>query len=121
VAKGNRHREAQALATQAPRPSSRTRGYNARWEKSRLTYLAHHPLCTKCEASGHVTPATVVDHIIPHRGDQALFWDTANWQSLCKDHHDSTKQREERRGYVAGSDAAGRPLDPAHPWNRGAP
>jgi 5-methylcytosine-specific restriction protein A len=30
----------------------------------------------------------VVDHIIPHRGDQYLFWDQENWQALCKDCHD---------------------------------
>jgi len=26
---------------------------------------------------------TQTDHIIPHRGDQALFWDETNWQRLC--------------------------------------
>jgi 5-methylcytosine-specific restriction enzyme A len=28
-----------------------------------------------------------VDHIIPHKGNQKLFWDTKNWQSLCEMHH----------------------------------
>jgi 5-methylcytosine-specific restriction protein A len=37
----------------------------------------------------------VVDHIIPHKGDMKLFWDTKNWSALCKWHHDSVKQREE--------------------------
>jgi 5-methylcytosine-specific restriction enzyme A len=40
--------------------------------------------------------AEVVDHIIPHKGDINLFWDTKNWQALCKWHHDSVKQREEK-------------------------
>ena len=31
---------------------------------------------------------TLVDHIVPHRGDQALFWDEQNWQPLCKSCHD---------------------------------
>ena len=35
-----------------------------------------------------LTPATVVDHIVPHRGDHALFWDEQNWQPLCKSCHD---------------------------------
>ena len=35
-----------------------------------------------------ITPATVVDHIVPHRGDKKLFWDQSNWQPLCKEHHD---------------------------------
>jgi len=27
--------------------------------------------------------ATLVDHVVPHRGDQRLFWLVANWQALC--------------------------------------
>jgi 5-methylcytosine-specific restriction endonuclease McrA len=42
-----------------------------------------------------VVEAVIVDHIVPHRGDQGLFWDTSNWQSLCKKCHDSVKQKEE--------------------------
>lgn len=50
-----------------------------------------------CQAEGRITAASVVDHIVPHKGDQALFWDVeGNWQALCKLHHDSQKQREER-------------------------
>ncbi len=99
------------------RGSARERGYDSRWDKARRTFLTGHPLCVMCERDGRVTPATVVDHITPHRGDHALFWDQANWQPLCKPHHDGTKQREEARGYVPGCDESGRPLDPAHPWN----
>lgn len=53
-----------------------------------------------CEAEGRTTAASVVDHIKPHRGDQALFWDRANWQPLCKPHHDRDKQREERGSLI---------------------
>lgn len=35
-----------------------------------------------------LTPATVVDHVIPHKGDKKFFWDENNWQPLCKRHHD---------------------------------
>jgi 5-methylcytosine-specific restriction protein A len=35
-----------------------------------------------------IMAAACTDHIIPHKGDQALFWDTNNHQSLCKDCHD---------------------------------
>jgi len=31
--------------------------------------------------------AMIVDHIIPHKGDMDLFWNKANWQSLCERHH----------------------------------
>ena len=64
------------------------RGYNAQWRKARALFLRQHPLCVECRKEGKLTPATVVDHIIPHRGDQRLFWDQSNWQSLCKRHHD---------------------------------
>ena len=46
---------------------------------------------------GRTEAATVVDHIVKHGGNQDLFWDESNWQALCKLHHDSTKQREEKR------------------------
>jgi len=45
---------------------------------------------------GTITIATVADHIIPHKGDEVLFWDEINLQGLCKEHHDSDKQRQER-------------------------
>jgi 5-methylcytosine-specific restriction protein A len=36
--------------------------------------------------------ATVVDHKIPHKGDETLFFDPENLQSLCKPHHDREKK-----------------------------
>ncbi len=64
------------------------RGYDARWRAARKRYLSRHPLCVECLKENKLTPATVVDHIIPHRGDQKLFWDENNWQPLCRDCHD---------------------------------
>jgi 5-methylcytosine-specific restriction protein A len=55
-----------------------------------------------CEADGIVTEATIVDHVRPHRGDAGLFWDPNNWQPLCKPHHDSAKQSEDRGGHRSG-------------------
>jgi 5-methylcytosine-specific restriction protein A len=43
---------------------------------------------------GRYVKATDVDHIKPHRGDNVLFWDQSNWQSLCHRHH-SVKTRNE--------------------------
>ncbi|KTR02057.1 hypothetical protein NS365_22510, partial [Aureimonas ureilytica] len=79
------------------RGTAAQRGYGARWQKARALFLTEHPLCCRCHAEGRVTPATVVDHITPHKGDQTLFWDQKNWQPLCKPHHDGAKQAEERR------------------------
>jgi 5-methylcytosine-specific restriction protein A len=88
------------------RGSARERGYNTRWQKARATYLRHHPLCVICAKDNRITPASVVDHIKPHKGDTALFWDVENnWQALCAPCHNSTKQREERgRSQAVGPD-----------------
>jgi 5-methylcytosine-specific restriction protein A len=72
----------------AKRGSASSRGYNHKWRKARITFLKRSPLCAECEREGIVCAATVVDHIKAHKGDQVLFWDTSNWQSLCKQHHD---------------------------------
>ena len=42
-----------------------------------------------------VTQATVVDHIVPHRGDMRLFWDTKNWQAMAKSCHDRKTARHD--------------------------
>jgi 5-methylcytosine-specific restriction protein A len=72
----------------ALRGGANARGYDARWRKARALFLRQHPLCAECRRNGALTPATVVDHIIPHRGDLTLFWDQKNWQPLCKSCHD---------------------------------
>ena len=58
-------------------------------------FLADNPLCVHCSASGKVTPSTVVDHIIPHKGDEDLFWEQDNWQALCKSCHDRKTAKED--------------------------
>lgn len=92
----------QAGSWRADKQTSAQRGYGYRWQKARAAYLAEHPLCVYCEREGKVTAATVVDHKIPHRGDQELFWDEKNWQSLCKPCHDVVKRLEEERGVIDG-------------------
>ena len=76
------------FSTDRVRGGAVARGYDASWRKRRSLFLQRNPLCTKCMAQGVITPATVVDHIIPHRGNQQLFWDEENWQPLCKSCHD---------------------------------
>ncbi|MCM3411240.1 HNH endonuclease [Metabacillus litoralis] len=70
------------------RGSAAQRGYDSKWRKARTAYLMKHPFCVECNKVGVIAPATVVDHIIPHKGDKKLFWDSKNnWQSLCEMHH----------------------------------
>ena len=99
--------------------SSTARGYGYKWQKASKAFLDANPFCFRCERQGRLRAATIVNHRIPHRGDLQLFWDRTNWESSCKPCHDGPTQAEERSGMVKGTDASGRPLDPAHPWNRG--
>lgn len=72
------------------------RGYGREWQKARKFFLKRHPWCIRCKEKGRLVPATVVDHIKPHRGDPDLFWDEKNWQPLCKSCHDHKTMTEDR-------------------------
>lgn len=69
------------------RKSSSQRGYNRKWREARLVFLSKNPICVECLKQTRLTPATVVDHIVPHKGDPVLFWDVNNWQALCQKCH----------------------------------
>ena len=91
--------------------------YNtARWKQIRKLQLQKFPLCTMCESQGYIEKADVVDHVIPHKGNKELFFN-GELQSLCKMHHDSTKQSEEHTGIIKGGNIQGEPLDKNHHWN----
>ncbi|WP_348626989.1 HNH endonuclease [Mesorhizobium sp. WSM3873] len=92
----------------------------ARWQRRRSSQLKAHPLCKLCLGKGHVIVATVCDHVIPHRGDERLFWDAGNLQSLCGPCHSSEKQQIELHGYSNEIGLDGWPVHPLHPANRGS-
>lgn len=82
----------------AARQSAVQRGYGWKWSQARAAYLTEHPLCecSECQAGAkRITPAQVVDHKIPHRGDDTLFWDRSNWQAMSKACHDAKTARED--------------------------
>lgn len=99
----------------------------------RPQHLEREPLCRACLQRGIVNDGSltsagehqtnprrrflVVDHLVPHRGDKALFLDPGNLQTLCPDDHDQNKQRLETRGYSEERGEDGWPLDPMHPAN----
>jgi 5-methylcytosine-specific restriction endonuclease McrA len=89
-----------------------------RWKKRARAQLAAEPLCRLCLERGIVTPATIADHVEPHKGDVIKFWFGA-LQSLCKQCHDSPKRNVELHGYHDAIGDDGWPLDPKHPSNRG--
>lgn len=77
------------------RPTARERGYSTAWDKARRDFLASHPRCAHCGGL-----ATVVNHIVPHKGDQGLFWKRSNWEAVCAPCHNGPIQSAERReGY----------------------
>ena len=76
--------------------SAASRGYGLAWRKASKAFLQLHPLCAECMEEGRYMKATVVDHIVPHRGDQKMFWDRSNWQALCKRCHDRKTRREDQ-------------------------
>lgn len=95
----------------ASRPSTRTRRRDdrrsqqaasyrhlygtARWRKLREWQLDREPLCAMCHEMGRITAANTADHVVAHKGDEALFWG-GELRSLCASCHSSVKQAEER-------------------------
>lgn len=75
----------------------------ARWRALRLRifvrdgFRCQWPGCERVEAN---TSQLVADHRQAHRGDERLFWDEDNIETLCKACHDGAKQRSEQRGAV---------------------
>lgn len=97
-----------------------SRLYNLRIWRDRLQpdQLISEPLCTYCKKVGKYIEATVVNHIIPHKGDMILFTDPDNLESVCKSCHDGTIQKAETKGYHSMIGADGWPMDVKHPINR---
>ena len=91
---------------------------SVRWRKARIWFLNNNPLCVMCKAMGKEVAAIVVDHKIPHKGDEELFWSVDNWQSICKPCHDSAKRIKDIGGVAPGCDVDGFPLDRDHSWGK---
>lgn len=90
-----KHRALMDRADRALRGSSTARGYDARWRRLRKAKLAADPLCEICLKEGRTEAAEVVDHIVPHRGHDALRLDWKNLQSLSKRCHDRKTATED--------------------------
>lgn len=84
-----------SVTPREPRRTAHARGYTKQWARRSQLFLQQHPLCgmrpgerrpvmSRCFDEGRVTAAQQTDHVVPHRGDAALFWDEdGNWQALC--------------------------------------
>ena len=99
------------------RGTSVERGYDAAWKRLRDGYVRLQPFCELCIGEGKVPPflvgvpdingitrlvnePVVVDHVVPHRGDDGLRLDSRNLQTLCHSHH-RRKTMAEGEGYRA--------------------
>lgn len=114
-----KHRPGRAsVQLQLPRLSPSRRGYTAAWY--RVTALwreadKSRQWCVECLKQGIYEPGPITDHIIPHRGDQKLFWDPTNWQSLCRHCHSAKTAREDGGFGNSRLPPPGRALDQAGP------
>lgn len=94
--------------------SGRLRGRRGVAQRKRR--LESERLCRDCEAKGILTLSTVPDHIIPLALGGTDTDD--NIRCLCAACHKLRTAEQFGHRVVHGSDINGRPLDPAHPWNR---
>ena len=70
----------------------------SRWQRLRMAVLARDMFtCRMCGIVCAGKGEAVADHITPHRGDEALFWDGSLIQCLCKSCHDGVKAKQERQ------------------------
>jgi 5-methylcytosine-specific restriction protein A len=86
------------------RPGASGRGYDARWKAAAAKFKRAHPFCLGCAALNRKVATEVVDHVVPHMGDQEVFWNKAMWQPSCRWHHDVVKKKLEilfLRGTIA--------------------
>ena len=100
--------------------------YGAKWRKARKEYLFNNGLCAICAKAGKYVSANVVDHIIPHKGNDKLFWNKRNWQPLCTTCHNrktagqdggfGNKRKDKIK--TAACDENGYPIDDDHHWRK---
>lgn len=82
------------------------------WRRASAEWLERFPFCVLClmhcrinERAMSDTCGTqrhlIVDHIEPHRGNERLYWDRNNLQTLCRLCHDRDKQSHDSSGRTA--------------------
>ena len=65
------------------------------WLALRRQQLTKQPFCAECLRAGKYVLASEVDHVVPHRNDEQLFYDHLNLQSLCHPCHSQKTARED--------------------------
>jgi 5-methylcytosine-specific restriction protein A len=86
--------KAKPTPSEQQRGNAADRGYDWKWQQAAKRFKRQYPLCgmrpngqkpvmSECHDKGLYVPGYQVDHVIPHRGHQGLFWNEDNWQVLC--------------------------------------
>lgn len=71
------------------RPNAYQRGYNDRWRARTAQWIQEQAQQGNCRCAYCKVPLTGrrrdihVDHVVPHNGNQELFWDENNWAMSC--------------------------------------
>lgn len=86
----DRDHDARRRTTQPWRALYRTK----QWQRLRMECLT--AALFRCATPGCRNEANTADHIVPHKGEEKLFFEPANLQALCASCHSSEKQRDER-------------------------
>lgn len=98
------------------------------WRKLRLVTLQRDGYrCVVCRRNVSGKGESRVDHIKPRRDHPELALVLSNLRTLCPEHDNQAHREKGRAGggprderfRVRGCDAAGWPIDPAHPWAGG--
>lgn len=71
-------------------PHHRLYGTNA-WRVLRAQYLEEQPFCERCGAVGYI-----VHHRVSHHGDEGMFFDWGNLETVCNRCH----EQEHKRGFM---------------------
>jgi 5-methylcytosine-specific restriction protein A len=98
--------------------------YNsATWARLRRLKLEHNVLCEECFKIGRLELAVAVDHVIAISAGGEPFPPPDELRSLCISCHNRKTRVVDQQGKeltTKGCDVSGMPLDPVHPWRRGA-
>ncbi len=94
-----RHRKAKRKAEDKRRPSAVARGYDAKWRRTRATYLRMHPVCE--DERGCIEMATDVDHIDGLGPNGPQGHDEGNLRAYCHRHHSQRTARDQKGGWHA--------------------
>jgi 5-methylcytosine-specific restriction protein A len=76
------HHKERAAVYDRERGSAIQRGYGSEWQKYSRSFLQKNPFCVGCGQR-----ATQVDHIIPAKPGNPLFWDPSNHEQMCNSCH----------------------------------